>query len=219
MNRTLVVLLALPALASCSLLPSGAREQRPAPQSRGPQPTQASPRCLGDLGTTGARFSPVEDRYYGAGCSTLGAVQLSALRGDTETFALSNIGPVSCPLAESLAGWARYGVDRAARQILGAGLARIETFGSYSCRNVAGSGRRSAHATAEAVDISGFLLADGRRVTVKQGWTGPDPHEREFLRIVFRSACKRFGTVLGPDYNVAHADHLHLEAGGGSFCR
>ncbi len=219
MKRTLALLLTLPALASCSLLPPAERERRPEPQSRAPAATQASPRCLAELGAAGASFSPVEDRYYGAGCSTLGAVQLRALRGDTGSFALTNIGPVSCPLAESLAGWARYGVDRAARQILGSGLTRIETFGSYSCRNVAGSGRRSAHATAQAVDISGFLLADGRRVTVEQGWTGPDPREREFLRTVFRSACKRFGTVLGPDYNVAHADHLHLEAGGGSFCR
>ena len=90
--------------------------------------------------------------------------------------------------------------------------------GSYSCRNVAGTARRSAHSRAEAIDIGAFVLADGRRITVKSGWNaGRD--EQEFLRTVHRSACKRFGTVLGPDYNSAHEDHFHLEHGNGSFCR
>ena len=45
------------------------------------------------------------------------------------------------------------------------------------------------------------------------------PREREFLRVIHKSACKRFGTVLGPDYNRAHHDHFHLEYGKGSYCR
>src|SRR5690606_20452285 len=111
-------------------------------------------------------------RYYGAGCTTLGTVRLSALRSDNASLSLSNLGPVTCPLANTFAGWARYGVDRAARVVLGSPLVRIETFGSYSCRNVAGSGRRSAHATANAIDVSAFLLADGRRIRVLAGGHG-----------------------------------------------
>jgi len=112
-------------------------------------------------------------------------------------------------------------VDRAARQILGSPLARIETMGSYACRNVAGTGRRSAHATANAIDVSGFVLADGRRISVLHGWNGGTAAEREFLRVVHTSACRRFGTVLGPDYNAAHRDHFHFEPGhnGRAFCR
>ena len=92
--------------------------------------------------------------------------------------------------------------------------------GSYSCRNVAGSSRRSAHASAAAIDIAGFVLADGRRISVKEGWQGTKA-QREFLRTVQASACRRFATVLGPDYNTAHEDHLHLEGviDGKSFCR
>jgi hypothetical protein len=85
--------------------------------------------------------------------------------------------------------------------------------GSYNCRNVAGTARKSAHATANAIDVSGFLLADGRRVTVLRDWRDADPQTRAFLRTVRDSACKRFGTVLSPDYNAAHRDHLHLEVG------
>ena len=91
--------------------------------------------------------------------------------------------------------------------------------GSYVCRNVAGSSKRSAHARAEAIDISGFVLEDGRRITVKGDWNAGTSAEKKFLRVVRESACKRFGTVLSPDYNAAHADHLHLEFGDSSFCR
>ena len=214
-------LLALTLSACGSLVPEGHSPAK-APISA-PRPAaldETSRQCLSSLGATGARFSPVADRYYGAGCSTVGTVTLAALHGDRDSFALTNLGPVACPLAETTAAWARFGVDRAARQVLGSPLARIETMGSYSCRDVAGSGRRSAHATAQAIDVSAFVLADGRRVSIAAGWSQGDPRERQFLRLVHASACKRFGTVLGPEYNAAHKDHLHLEAGrSGGFCR
>lgn len=146
-------------------------------------------------------------------------MKLASLRSDTSVLSLGNLGPVTCPMANSFAGWARFGVDRAARQILGSRLIKIETMGSYACRNVAGTSRRSGHATANAIDVSAFVLADGRRISVLQGWNTFSDEERRFLRIVHQSACKRFGTVLGPEYNAAHKDHFHLEANGKSFCR
>jgi hypothetical protein len=91
--------------------------------------------------------------------------------------------------------------------------------GSYSCRNVAGTARRSGHATASAIDVSGFVLADGRRITIAGGWSSGSAAEREFLRTIHTSACKRFGMVLGPAYNAAHEDHLHLERSGKGMCR
>jgi hypothetical protein len=225
MLRYFVLLLGAGALAGCSVLPESAG-RGPAPRSR----VESAPRisndpaarqCFARLGAAQVRFDPLPDRYYGDGCSTLGAVQLAAVHSDTGTIGLANLGPVTCELADVFERWARYGVDRAARQLLGSGVRTIETFGSYSCRNVAGTSRRSGHATASAIDISGFVLADGRRITVKQDWNGGTPAEREFLRIVHRSACKRFATVLGPEYNAAHEDHLHLEGvlSGSGYCR
>ncbi len=188
-----------------------------APQSPAPRSDDAV--CLAELGQTGARFAPLPDAYEAPGCARLGTVRLAALAGDRSSIALGNLGPVRCDLARTFGAWARFGVDRAARQILGSGLARVETMGSYSCRNVAGSGRRSAHASAAAIDISGFVLADGRRITLTEDWDGGTAQEREFLRAVHRSACRRFGTVLGPEYNRAHRDHFHVEQSGGGFCR
>ena len=205
-------------LGACGGIPQSAGK---APSSA-PRPaavTSEARTCLADLNASGSNFSAMPDRYYGAGCATVNTVQLSAVRGDRSQFGVSNIGPVGCPTANTFAAWARYGVDRAARQILGSPLARIETMGSYSCRNIAGSARRSAHSTAAAVDVAAFILADGRRINVQRDWDGGSREEREFLRIIHRSACKRFGTVLGPDYNAAHRDHFHLETQGETFCR
>ncbi|MEP3421838.1 MAG: extensin family protein [Erythrobacter sp.] len=188
-----------------------------APQSVAPRAEDAS--CLTNLSAAGASFDALPDTYAAPGCNRLGTVQLSALAGDGGEFGISNIGPVQCRVASAFGNWARFGVDRAARQILGSPLARIETMGSYACRNVAGSNRRSAHSRAEAIDVSGFILEDGRRISLVEDWDGGTAAEREFLRVVHSSACKRFGTVLGPEYNRAHADHFHLEGTGSEFCR
>ena len=186
--------------------------------------TIASPRpeaqaCFADLGSKSAAFTPLPDQYYGAGCSAVGAVRLSALKSDRASLELGGLGPMTCPLADSLAGWARYGVDRAAQQILGSPLTKIETMGSYNCRNIAGSPRRSAHATGNAIDVSGFVLADGRRITVSGDWADKSPQVQRFFTAIHSSACKRFGTVLSPAYNAAHHDHLHLEMSARSFCK
>lgn len=220
------LILALPlvaVIAACAGSPEQTqrRGSRPSQTSRPstPTPSPQTRQCMATLGNQKAVFTPLTDRYYGSGCSTVGTVKLSALNTDTATITVSNLGPVTCGMATPFAAWARYGVDRAAQQILGSRIVSIETFGSYSCRNVAGTARRSGHATANAIDVSGFVLSDGRRISVLNGWNGGTSAERKFLRVVHDSACKRFGTTLGPDYNAAHANHFHLEADGAKFCR
>lgn len=218
MFRRFATSIAMLALAGCGMMPGGSDQPR---RTAAPtyQPSPEARQCLANLGKADANFTPMPDRWFGAGCSTLNTVRLSAVQSDRDRLEVSNLGPVACPLAQAFAAWARYGVDRAARQILGSGLARIETMGSYSCRNVAGTGRRSAHSTANAIDVSAFVLENGRRITVTDGWSGGSDKERQFLRTIHESACKRFATVLGPDYNAAHRDHMHVETGGRSFCR
>jgi hypothetical protein len=224
MFRPAAIAIAALALGACSMVPGSDRGSRP-PQgggegsriSRSPEVGQ----CLARLGAAGASFTPLPDRYPAQGCSNIGTVQVNAVASDTSSVPVANLGPVTCEVSQAFAAWARFGADRAARQILGQPLRSIETFGSYSCRDVAGSGRRSAHATAAAIDISAFVLQDGRRITVREDWDGADRTERQFLRIVHESACKRFATVLGPNYNAAHRDHFHVEGVGSSrnYCR
>lgn len=221
MKRQTAILPLLAMLSACGAIPQAQAPQRAVVQrSTQIMPVRAESRqCLASLGSKQAAFTPLPDQYYGAGCSAVNAVRLSSLRSDQANLTLSNLGPVTCPLADTFAGWARFGVDRAAQQILGSALVRIETMGSYNCRNVAGSDKRSAHASANAIDVSGFVLADGRRITLTRNWGSGTPAERKFLGVIQASACKRFGTVLGPSYNPAHRDHFHLELSGHAYCK
>lgn len=219
MRRALLILPLVAMLSACIDAPQAPRRQSVRSSSTTLSPRPEYRQCLSQLGAQHASFTPLTDRYFGTGCATVGTVSLAALSTDSASLQLSNLGPVTCAMATGFAGWARFGVDRAAQVILGSPVVRIETFGSYSCRNVAGTNRRSGHSTANAIDVSGFVLADGRRITVLDDWDGGTPAERRFLRVVHDSACKRFGTTLGPAYNAAHANHLHLEADGAQFCR
>jgi hypothetical protein len=219
MRRTLLILPLMALLSACIGAPHDRRDA-PIRQSTATfTPRPETRQCLATLGATKANFTPLPDQYFGAGCNTLGTVRLASLRSDDAALALTNLGPVTCPLAQTFAAWARYGVDRAARQVLGSPLVKIETMGSYNCRNIAGSSHRSAHATASAIDVSAFVLADGRRISVIGKWSSGSAKERQFLTLIHDSACKRFGTVLGPAYNAAHKDHLHLQLSGRAFCR
>jgi len=221
MHRILFALPLLAVLSGCIDRPAPSKQQpsRTATRPRPAPPSADLRQCLATLSAQQAVFTPVEDRWYGHACSTVGTVKLAALNTDSATITVTGLGPVTCATSTKFAGWARYGVDRAAQQILGSRLVKIETYGSYSCRNVAGTARRSGHASANAIDVSGFVLGDGRRITVLGDWNGGTPAERRFLRVVHDSACKRFGTTLGPQYNAAHENHFHLEADGASFCR
>lgn len=222
MVRIATALCSLSLLGGCSALPESHTDTaRTSSGTSIAQTSRADAQCLSGLALMGAGYSRLPDRELGGGCSNRNTVQLASLPSDSASLGVTNLGPITCEVSQAFAGWARYGVDRAARHILGSGLRTIETFGSYSCRDVAGAGRRSAHATGAAIDVSGFVLEDGRRITVKAGWNGGTASEREFLRVVQSSACKRFDTVLGPDYNAAHQDHLHVEGviAARSYCR
>ncbi len=134
---------------------------------------------------------------------------------------VSNLKAMRCGLAEEFIGWTRNAVAPAAYQMLGSRLAKVETFGTYACRNTIGtaSERLSGHALANAVDVSAFVLEDGRRISIEGDWRSDNDEVRRFLDVIHASACKRFGTVLSPDYNAAHHNHLHLEDDHKSFCR
>lgn len=223
--RFLVLLLAPLFLAGC--LFGGDREppRKPVrPAGGGPVtlnlPTsRETQQCFADLSRAQVRFSPLPDRDYGGGCQVIGAVELIDIG-----LPVTNIKGMRCPLARAFIGWARHAAVPAAREILGGELVRIETFGTYACRGIVGGGAASAgrvseHGLGNAIDISAFVLRDGRRITVARDWRSSDRATREFLQVVRQSACRRFTTVLSPDYNAAHHDHFHFDMGGRPFCR
>ena len=207
-------------LAGCG----GHDDHAPPPRPAGSRPitlnlptSRETQACFADLSRQDVRFSPMVDRDYGGGCQVIGAVQLIDIG-----VPVTNLKAMRCGLADAFTGWTRHAVAPAAYQILGSELVRVESMGSYACRNVIGVPgveKLSGHAVANAVDISAFVLQDGRRITVEAGWHSSDPRIHDFFQTIHSSACRRFGTVLSPDYNAAHYNHLHLEDDHKHFCR
>ena len=128
----------------------------------------------------------------------------------------------SCAVAAGFVLWMRDSVAPAAQRHFRQRVIRVVHLGSYNCRPIAGGGGWSEHATANALDISAFILADGTRISLIADWNG-DAARAAFLRDVRDGACELYSTVLSPDYNRAHADHFHFDmadrAGGWQVCR
>ena len=177
-------------------------------------------RCMAELTAARVTFSPTADKIDSPVC---GQIQAGLLGADMGTVARMAPGQtaMTCRLALAVSIWRRQSVEPAAREILGSDVVQIDHFGAYACRNVnngAGSTRVSAHSQAAALDVAGVRLRDGRRISLTDDWPGDGPEAR-FLRRIRDDACRIFGTVLSPDYNAVHQDHLHLEATDTRFCR
>jgi hypothetical protein len=141
------------------------------------------------------------------------------------------VGPVeikpaatlACPIVSALDRWIAHAVQPAALRWFGQPVTEIRQISAYSCRgmNAQPGARISEHAFGNALDISSFTLADGRRITVKNGWRG-SPEEQGFLRDIQAAACEQFTTVLAPGSNRFHYDHIHVDlmrrSSGRSIC-
>lgn len=125
----------------------------------------------------------------------------------------------TCPLAVGMAFFERQYLQPAAVEFFGERVTRIEHVGSYACRNVnhQHDAALSQHAHANAIDLTGFVLGDGRRITLAR-WDEPSL-DASFLRRVHEGACRAFRTTLGPEYNVSHKTHFHVDMGPYRMCR
>jgi hypothetical protein len=140
--------------------------------------------------------------------------------GPAQGNSVSAFGPVAvkpaatlaCPIVSVLDHWLADSVQPAAQRWFGARVVEIKQISAYSCRGMNGDSRAhiSEHAFGNALDIAGFTLADGRHISVKDGWKGL-PEEQGFLRDVQAAACQQFTTVLAPGSNVYHYDHIHVD--------
>ena len=181
------------------------------------------PECRRLLRRAGVAYRSLPSRHAGQ-CGYDDAVRFTP--GGARRIALAPVGVgVACPVAAGLAMWEWDVVQPAARRRFRSAVIRIDHFGSYSCRRIYGrkTGSWSEHSAANAIDVAGFTLADGTRITVARDWRGGGD-KAAFLRDVRAGACRLFATVLSPDYNAAHADHLHLDqaargAAGWRACR
>lgn len=163
-----------------------------------------------------AQSRRMDDLVSGQQCHIRDRVRLDRV-GDATLRPLET----RCAIGLRLAMWEKHSLQPAAMEFLGSAVTQIDHIGSYNCRAMratSGTGARmSSHATAKAIDISGFRLADGNRVRLLSDWDG-DATKAAFLRAVRDGACDWFNLTLSPDFNSLHADHFHLQSTGWGSC-
>ncbi len=154
----------------------------------------------------------------GAGaCGIAQPVRITSVSG----VAVSGAPTIDCTTAKVLNDWVRGGVIPAVGRT-GGGLAQVNIIASYSCRsrnNVKGA-KLSEHSFGHAVDVSGVTLKDGTTLTVLDHWRSGK--YGGIIKAMHSSACGPFGTVLGPNADRYHQNHLHLDTAryrSGSYCR
>jgi hypothetical protein len=238
-------------------------------------------------------------------CGTPAPVMLRRIASGNSRVEIRPAAMLNCAMVAHLHEWVTTVLQPAAEQAFGSPITRLANASGYACRQRNGSQshseRLSEHALANAIDIAGFVTADGRTIEVARYW-GPTlrdqkqaarsaagrardgkeskeavksepakaplrtpsaisrqggdrlrlaegaedaraappqrlgrggeaaPREAQpgpalseareeaqastegtFLRRLHKGACGIFGTVLGPEANEAHRDHLHLD--------
>jgi hypothetical protein len=175
-----------------------------APRYQAPQRTYEPP-------TTQRTYDAPVDQSPQRALPALGPVRRQVV-GPITPATLTPPATLACPIVSALDRWMNDSVQPAAMRWFGTPVTEIKQISAYSCRGMVGSGGHgiSEHAFGNALDIAAFTFADGRRVTVQDGWHGA-PEEQGFLRDIHLAACDYFNTVLAPGYNAAHYNHFHVD--------
>ena len=144
-------------------------------------------------------------------CGLTRPLKVTALQNGAVMF--SSTQTLDCPMVAELNDWLATVVQPAALARFGQNVVEIESMGSYNCRSINHQfgARLSEHSFGNAIDIGGYRLADGRRITYVHDWTRGDPQTQAFLRDLHGGACDRFTTVLSPGANPFHYNHMHVD--------
>jgi hypothetical protein len=143
------------------------------------------------------------------GCGVADAVAVTSVAG----VKLSQAATVDCSIARALNQW----VDEVAQPAFDGRLVELQVAAHYSCRsrnNVKGA-KISEHGKGRAIDISAFILSNGKVFTVARDYN-------KILRRIYKAGCGYFMTTLGPGSDGYHEDHFHFDTSarkGGAYCR
>ena len=168
----------------------------------------------GDIAIQGKAVGRVPGKIKA--CGVKDAVQITSISG----VKLSRPSTMDCGTAIALNKW----VDKSVKPTFKrrGPVVQLQVAAHYACRtrNNRKGARISEHGKGRAIDISGFVMADGEVVTVFEGWR-KNPSQKQ-LKKIWRGACGPFGTVLGPNSDHFHRDHFHLDTAryrSGPYCR
>ena len=148
------------------------------------------------------------------GCELSGAIKLASLSTPFGDVSLSSKPIMLCSFGRQFSGWVREVAAPLTLGYTGQRLAQVETGSAFACRSRYDKPGLvpSEHAKGDAIDIGSFVLADGRRIPVKQQ-NSDIRLSTDLVHALRMTACGYFTTVLGPGSDTAHEEHLHFDSG------
>ena len=126
--------------------------------------------CAAIAAETSARFEVLTPRREGQ-CGAPAPIRLESIGRDAPVrFVPAPV--ITCDLVAGLARWIDQGLKPLAERHLDSAVSEVRVISSYACRTRYGraGARMSEHAFANALDIAGFRLADGRDIVVLDDW-------------------------------------------------
>jgi hypothetical protein len=159
---------------------------------------------------TAKALPPIEENM----CGLQSPLSLEAVMANGRSIPLNAPVTTDCGMATALPDWVAD-VDRWLLATENTRIEQVNVGTNYACRNVnnAKAGNLSFHAFGDALDVIGFTLEDGRRIDVLTAWPGTPEQGSRIIRFAHDAACTHFTTVLGPEANELHRDHLHIDLG------
>lgn len=166
--------------------------------------------CLPALTASGRPFTPLPETDFPPDCPVIHPVALD--------WPLRRQRFMTCGLATAVHAYYADGLQPLAQRILGRRVTQLADLGVRNCRPMRGHRYLlSEHAFANAIDLSEFELDDGSVVRVVDAWNGQD-RQAWFVHEAARRACDYFTTVITPDHDADHYNHIHADAGWFTAC-
>ena len=150
----------------------------------------------------------IPDIHGPGGCGAEDLVRLEAIvLADKRRVSVNPPATLRCGMASAIADWIRTDIVPLAAG-LGSEPSGLDILGSYECRGFNGvpGAPLSEHGHANALDVGGIKLANGQSIVLTDRTVA-----RELRESVLHSVCARFMTVLGPDSDWYHEEHIHLD--------
>jgi hypothetical protein len=126
-------------------------------------------------------------------CGTPAPVLLKRIGSGAHKVEVSPPAVLNCAMVAGLHAWVEKTLQPTAREALGTSIARLRNASGYVCRarngHPLGTDRLSEHALANAIDIAGFITADGRTIDVARAW-GPTARDRHDANKVAAAQAK-----------------------------
>ena len=168
--------------------------------------------CVSDLTSRRVLFQELGDVTH-EGCKLSGAVKLESVTTALGTVSIPEEPAMLCSFARQFSGWVREVAAPLALGYAGQRLMRIETAQGFACKARYDKPGEvpSEHAKGDALDLVSFVLADGRRIDVKED--KKNSAARDLVHALRMTACGYFTTVLGPGADAAHEAHFHFDFG------